>query len=90
MISLTCYKIILETLDWQKLNWLDAYVNEKTDYYTEVKEWLNVGESMATKLEVKYFKSEEVAREFLRVVFAYYGKSLDNIKITYSEVKDND
>ena len=75
--------ITLESENWQVLNWLWKYINEKSDYHATPKDYLNVGESMINKLVIGCFDSEETAREYINLVFAYYGRSKDDIKFTY-------
>lgn len=78
------FYIVLETTtNWQVLNWLWSYVNENTEQYATAKAYLNVGESMISKLVIGAFESESNAQEFLKVTCGYYGKDLTNIKINY-------
>ena len=72
--------------NYQMLNWLYSYISEKTDYLAIPKKYFNVGESQIEKLEVLYFDSEEIAREYFKIIFDYYGKSFNDLKIDYEEV----
>ena len=84
---MTFYKIVLESEDWCNLNALCTYIDSKTDYEAVPKEYLNVGESMITKLEIFYFNSKEWANEFINLVFAYYGKDKTKTKISFVGVE---
>lgn len=77
-----CY-LMLSSDNWQLLNWLFSYINEKSDYRATAKDYLNIGNSMISKLLIGVFDSEETAREYINLVFAYYGKDKNSIKINY-------
>lgn len=78
-----CCYVMLTSDHWQTLNWLWSYINEKSDYRAIAKEYLNVGDSMISKLLVGAFDSEETAREYLNLVFAYYGEEKVGIKFNF-------
>ena len=79
--------LVLESENWEILNWLWKYINEKTDYVAYAVDYLNVGESMISKLKIDYFDNSENAFEYLNLVFGYYGKDKTGIRVLFIEYR---
>ena len=78
------YSLILESDNWQVLNWLYNTINNESDYRATAREYLNVGESMISKLEIYYFKSGEFAKTFIKALYGYhYGTDLEQIGVRF-------
>ena len=76
------YKVVLESENWGLLNWLDKKINEESDYQAIARDYLNVGESMISKLEIFYFNNGNFACEFIRAICNYWGKDLSQVKMS--------